>query len=496
MNKYLKKLFISTIFYGFLFINLVVLTGNAFADPNVLLGEAIKNAAKLKGKLPTKERLEAYENIFKSLDKIVAEHSSSDQAIKILSDQKIGNFNPPTLRTAYIKDLTEYYDTVCEASPSYSCLGFVSLKTGNEQCLKADNFEEIVEAHLNLQNAAKVFIGQKQNQSYTSLAMDSYRSCLNRSSFKPTTFASDYFAYGLLELLLKSNQTSLAKATIEDMETPYFKFNGVLDLSAHNDKVFDDAFWGRMKKYIEKKIKDKDGEAAMANIALTLNAVRRSSLPIDYQKAYNTVQKYREWGGVKCDHFFSRTVFEMLTTLQTELIGLSRDRKKFNSAQAPTVMVRFADAPKVALSACMKDGLYDYYLMTLIHGQLLLDDPKIAAEFKQRALKEFFTSREQLEFFINHFGKTEKKFELLFDKKTPFPKFEVEKILDRKNTDYFVFTKRVDFSDVCEASRILFKDLKGGDDFDLAIKYMINSPRVDPNAKYKCGDEDLELLLQ
>ena len=158
------------------------------AVPNVLLGEAIKNAAKLKGSLPTKERLTAYENIFGSLDKIVSEHSSSDQAIKILSGQKIGSFDPSILRTAYIKDLTGYYDTVCEASPSYSCQAFVSLKTGNEQCAKASTFEEIAEAHLNLKNAAKVFIGQKENKSYISLAMDSYRGCLKRSKFETNIF--------------------------------------------------------------------------------------------------------------------------------------------------------------------------------------------------------------------------------------------------------------------------------------------------------------------
>ena len=49
---------------------------------------------------------------------------------------------------------------------------------------------------------------------------------------------------------------------------------------------------------------------------------------------------------------------------------------------------------------------------------------------------------------------------------------------------------------MCEASKILFKTLNGGDDFEKAMNYMINSPKVDPNTKYNCGDEDLELLLQ
>lgn len=80
--------------------------------------------------------------------------------------------------------------------------------------------------------------------------------------------------------------------------------------------------------------------------------------------------------------------------------------------------------------------------------------------------------------------------------KVPFPLIQGTGILRRKDARYFVYTKRINFGDVCEASRILYKELKGGDDFDRAIKYMINSPKVDPNTKYNCGDEDLELLLQ
>ena len=481
-----------------MFLSFSLATSIANADPNILLGEAIKNASKLNGNLPTKERLSAYENIFGSLDQIVSEFPASDQAIKILSGQNIGNFNPSSLRSKYIKDLTEYYDTVCEASPSYSCLGFVSLKTGNDQCVSAENFADISEAHFNLKNAARVFIGQDENKSFISLAIDSYRNCLKRSKFKSTQFAEDFFSSELLELLLNVQQVSLAKATIENMETPYYKFLGVLDLSAHSDKPFDKAFLDRLRQYIANKIEDKDGNAAMANMALLLDEVRRSSLPIDYGDAYGAVQDYRRWGKYEktCDPFFAKAAFEMLTTLQGELIGLSKERKKFNEAQAPKVMESYAERPKRMLESCSKDGYYNYYLMTLIHGQLLLEEPKVAAEFKRRAITEYFSERQQLEFFFNHFGKSKAKLASLSEKKGPFPKFQVDKILQQKDSKYFLFTKKVDFGEVCEASKILFKDLKGGKDYDLAIKYMIESPNVDPSTKYKCGDEDLELLLQ
>ena len=341
---------------------------HAHSDPNQLLGEAIRSADRLKGSLPTRERLAAYGNIFESLDRIVTEHPSSDQAIAILSGQQVGDFDPPALRDDYITELTQYYDTVCEASPSYSCLGFVSLNIGNEQCETASTFEEIVEAHSSLRNAARVFIGQEDSKSYISLAMGSYRGCLRRSKFESTAFASDYFASELLDLLLESDQTSSVRASIEDMSIPYFKFLGVLKLSDHEERPFDQLFWDRMKKYIKDRIPDEDGDAAMANYALMLNAIRRSSLPIHYTTdddggAYDAVQAYRGWGRYgrsgSCNHLFSRTLFDVLSTLQAELIGLDESRKEFSSAQAPNIMIAFAERPKGPLSACKKDGLYD-----------------------------------------------------------------------------------------------------------------------------------------
>lgn len=476
------------------------------ADPNVLLGDALQNAAKLQGNLPTKERLAAYQAIFESLDQIVSEHRSSDQAVAILSGQRIGTFDPTGFRTAYIEELTAYYDTVCEASPSYSCLGFVSLKTGNNQCAIASDFGEIVEAHVNLKNAAKVFIGQEDDESYVSLAMNGYQGCLNRSGFEATTFAADFFASELLDLLLQTGQTSRARAAIEDMETPYFKFHGVLSLSAHEDRVFDKPFWERMRRYIEESIPAEEGEAAMAGYTLLLNALRRSSLSIEaddvsfpthglWKVMYDNFPEGFEDKRFACDHVRSRTVAEMLTTLQAELIGLSAGRKGFNDAQAPHLMISAAESAWDPLSACKQDGLYDYYLMTLLHGQLLLDDPTVAGQFKRRVFTESFTDREQLEFFFNHFGATEVKLALLGPHDEPFPRIRGEKILEREDARYFVFAKRVDFGDVCEASKILFQELRGGDDFDLAVQYMINSPNVDPSVTYSCGDEDLELLL-
>jgi hypothetical protein len=486
-----------------LFLATAMTAAMAHGEPNELLAEAIKGATRLQGSLPTKERLAVYETIFDALDQIVQKHPSSNQAIQILSGQQIGDFDPTALRSTYIGELTSYYDTVCEASPSYSCLGFVSLKTGNEQCAIASDFEDIVDAHASLKNAAKVFGGQKDSRSYVSLALNSYRGCLMRSSFDATTFASDFFASELLDLLLASDQMSLARASIEDMETPYFKFLGALRLSEHQNRPFDRPFFDRMKKYIEDRIPPWEGNSKMANYALLLSAIRRSSFPISYQDASSAADHSSNWGrlgeSLSCDQVFSLTIFDLLSTLQAELIGLDEGRSRIGDFFAQGLLEWHADAAQPVLLACEADGLYNYYLMTILHGHLLLDDLRVAAEFKQRSLKESFSNREQLEFFFDHFGVTEEKLALLGPHdlgENPTPRINAEYVLGLQYSRYLVFEKRVDFGDVCEASRLLFQELKGGDDFDSAIEYMINSPKIDPTMTYNCGDEDLELLLQ
>jgi hypothetical protein len=550
MKNYYKFLFTFSSFLGLLTISFTLLVGNAFADPNVILGGAIKNAAKLKGNLPTKERLKAYENIFKALDKIVAEHPSSDQAIKILSDQKIGNFNAPTLRNAYIKDLTGYYDTVCEVSPSYSCLGFVSLKTGSKQCKTSKDFEGVVEAHLNLKNAARVFMGQKDSNSYIPLAMDSYRSCLSKSSFEPTKFANDFFTFELITLLLESKQESLAKASIENMTTPYFKFMAVLKLSAYSKKKHDKAFGKRLGKYIGKKLPrgTKNEAAALAGIALSIDRMDRSNLPIETIGV--SIDTDLKNANNECDLFLAERLFDQVTIYHSKAVGLKKSRKKFNNNDIAR-SANFVKDRSQPLKAChdKESGLFNYGQMIELHARLLMMDPWLAKEFKRRAISEFWTSRQQTEHFFNIIGEDKKLIEkmakdLLADtelglaakaskkqddmnaspmqlcqkmvtsgeyeggmmkcfkemeakeKSAKTPMQSTSGAHNLEGANFYVYKKLVDHGNVCDSTAILFKQLKGGSDYDNAIQHMVESPKVDPNKKYNCGDEDLELLLQ
>jgi hypothetical protein len=502
MKSYFKNLFSFNLFIGLLTLSFLLVTGNTFADPNVILGEAIKNAAKIKGSLPAKAKLKAYENIFKGIDKILAEHASSDQAIKILSDQKVGTFDPKSLRTAYIKELSSYYDTVCEVSPTYSCLGFVSLKQGNQQCENSKDLNGIVEAHNNLKNAARVFIGQKDANSYVPLALNSYRSCLTRSSFKATPFAKDQFTSDLLELLLKSNQESLARAAIENMTIPYFKFVGVLALQAYNKKPHDKAFSDRMIKYIKKKLKPKTGAVPMAKMALLTDKINRSDLPVTYMGDVKGGGG-RNWGAFstsshtastmpKCDYAMTKYLFDTVTDLHRLVWSKFKQEAQFK------IMTESHEnfAP---FSTCYdkKTGLFGYQQMVSIYDSLLTSGKSDKAEeFKRLAIKEFWTDREQTKYYYDVYGKDKEWVEKIAERMIkngygPGPHQRGAYV----DSPFFLFTKLVDYESVCNASAMLFKKIKNGPDFDKAIKYMITSSNVDPNKKYKCGDEDLELLL-
>ena len=76
------------------------------ANPNELMSEALQYKAQINENTPTERRLELYGNVFAALDKIVAQHPGSNQAIKILSNQNVGDFDPQSLRLDFIKELT------------------------------------------------------------------------------------------------------------------------------------------------------------------------------------------------------------------------------------------------------------------------------------------------------------------------------------------------------------------------------------------------------
>ena len=99
---------------------------------------------------------------------------------------------------------------------------------------------------------------------------------------------------------------------------------------------------------------------------------------------------------------------------------------------------------------------------------------------------------------INNYD-TDQMREYLFQFEMKYP--EVRKALVEGGTtktyydSFYLFKRNVTSNKMCEAVNILFKDFKGKEEYNKAISFLINSPNVDRNKKYKCGDKSLEMLL-
>ncbi|WP_163832758.1 hypothetical protein [Spartinivicinus ruber] len=483
---------------GFL---VLIVSQVALANPNELMGEALKYKAKIHENTPIERRLELYGNIFEVLDKIVAQHPGSDQAINILSNQSIGDFNQEALRSDYIKELTSYYDTVCEANPSYSCLGFVSLSAGQQACSAANSAKDLVEAHQNLKNAAQIFIGQDEDPAYVLLALDEYRSCLDKSKFKATTYGKDLFAADLVELLLASEKRGMAKAVIENMKTPAFKVQGVLSISKYEEKPFDNKFFERLKKYIEEKVDDREGNQKLSALDLVMENFRRGKEVISYIDVRWGFRTGREWGQYTkyCDAFMTRTAIERVFELQENIVNLKLSRRGYTKGQAPSLMEQISNEWDEILNACYSpsDESREYALSAELHGQLILLSKESASEFRVGVLNSNWDSSKQIEFVVKALGKYQKLFEAQYGLREDAKGnrlIRLGPILKSDRALLPVFEQLVDYGNICEAAKILFQRIKGKSAYDDAIEYMITSDAIKMNAKHDCGDAELELL--
>jgi hypothetical protein len=105
-----------------------VLHNPAFAQiEKKLLSDAVRTISGISDDIDIKDKLSRYEDALGKLDEIMENHAASDIGIGLLTNQKIGTFDPNKLRSKYLNLLFDYQDTVCEKTLSYLCMGYVSL---------------------------------------------------------------------------------------------------------------------------------------------------------------------------------------------------------------------------------------------------------------------------------------------------------------------------------------------------------------------------------
>ena len=220
------------------------------AEPGKLLFDAISSQSMLEGELTAEQRIKVYETIETKIDQILSLHPGSDESLKIITNQSIGDFNYKKIQSAYTKELFSYYENTCRVKPSNVCLGFISLQEGMESCRVADSFAKLDAAHNEVSASLDIFIEDLDTQKFSKLSLKEYRNCLEKSEVKKNDILTNYFNAKLVRLYVDVDQIDKAKAIIQKLTDPYSKFSAIMDIKVVKTESINQPFAERMWEYI------------------------------------------------------------------------------------------------------------------------------------------------------------------------------------------------------------------------------------------------------
>ncbi len=464
-----------------------------------LLSSAIKTANTISTSLPTTARLEAYREVLTTIERIQTKFPASEEAIQLLSGQAIGNFDPDLLLHAYVGELSSYYEMVCDASPNFECLAFVSLQQGSDGCRNATALEPLSKAHAQITNAIKIFITQQSDKTFVDLALRTYRNCASINTYQTSQWVQDYHYSKLVPTLVSLGKESTAKAFIESMDTPFFKFSGVIALKQDSSEAVPALYINRLDEYIETKLEGND--AFLANLELRKFAALHSTMPIEYRFAYDAVQKVRNYGPKRCfNEAYQDYVADSLFEYGNALIQLPKYRRKLTNEQILTLTNSLSLKPRDVLDSCVKEG--EAKLSTKVESALLVSyymGAEKGEAYWSKVKDETYSESALYDLFFSHIELT--ALEIIMSQYEWDHKERIDyqgRVFDMVNDSaatFPVFKQLVDSGDVCRSTKILFKELKGTPHFEQAIEYIVNSSSLDSSIVYECGDAELELLL-
>jgi hypothetical protein len=494
-----------------------------------LLSEAISILQSITPDLPIKDRISKYDKVLRKLDLVTTKHGATDTGIKLKTSQSFGNFKVESIRSNYLKDVFDYNDKVCKTSPSYKCLGFVSLKNGAKLCRVSKDFESIEAAHKHLRNAIQIFKGQNAGNQYVTLALEEYRSC-NKGTGEFRELSEDFFRIELVRALLMLGEKTLARGQIEKIKVPYFKFESVLLLKSYDEIPPEQDFIDRMKIYIDSKMPSagrySNVDSFMASLALGKFVLSKGPFPIEFRELVTSllvVSKAVKWGRSKsCDSntsFYQDQVFSSIVSVLLLYGGLDEEKKGMYEIQNRTVLLQtfpgfaiglheggtiMAHGPIAPHRVVSCSKISEAQRVTIILMADLIDDGKLKeAKDLYNFMKKTNPSYSQiLNFYIekhlDEVGIAEfEEFVKSGNSGDPDERFNWwHWVKLDQNTIFSIFKKHVDFGNVCEAADTLFVKLRETTYYTQGVDYMVNSISVVPTKKYNCGDEDLELLLQ
>jgi len=501
----------------------------------VLLSEAISIINTLTADLATKDRLKIYENALNKFDRILEQYGSSDTGLTLKSTGKFGDLDYKRIQQNYTLELTNYYVKTCEVSPSAICQGFVGFKDGTEGCRAAQTFSELRNAHLNLINSMIIFGEQEKNLGLFRLAKTNYLQC-NKKTLDVDEFAAkDYFNFQLMKVLLQMREESNARGIIENIKNPFYKFASVIELKKVSGDPIDKAYIARMMKFLDEKfpaIKFSEeidylkiaSQLSLANIAFSEGS--KYVFGDDLGQPESLTQKMivslepRVLSGKdpaiknnQCkDQVFVREVFE-LSNEYLQVVDNYRSSRNMtlNSRIMLTSGWIHKEFVKPALGAFgtkrtrgdnwevpIFNGCPEKYTIALsaISSLYAANKPLEAQKYyTQFTTSNIATDRLKLiDLFLEYAG-TKEEYRINSQDGAEKPTI-IPYMMTGTDGDFAVFKKHVDNGALCEASALLFNELKESKYSVTARSYINSKNKFSKNKKVKCGDEDLEILLK
>tara|TARA_B100000963_G_C22612383_1_gene665495 strand:- start:738 stop:2081 length:1344 start_codon:yes stop_codon:yes gene_type:complete len=438
------------------FFAVIAVSNVAASTSKKILVEAISTSESLSNNLTVETRLKRYEKIASLVDKIISDHADSDEAIALVSGEKIGNFDYRDIKKRHFEEMKNYFGTVCKVAPSFQCIALVSLDRGSSACQNAMTLDALITAQNNIKNSLIILQSQNADQTQINLARNEYRSCAKSSGVRLTSADKDFLASQLIDVYLELGEIDQARATIQSIKSPYPKFAGVLSLQRNQGKV-DRAYIQRMKEFVRTTMPRE--YASLAYARLQLEILSQTKFPLTKDNLEFSVTG---------DDLGSLLIAIELVDAAIE--GLKRPELRSLGNWSTKKKSRYIGGHTSAPFSTIVD----------IYKAVALVDHSDAKKFLMAvALKNYEKSA---------------AYEYLFDLQQSNPAYDTRFFNNMFNPLYRV-KALARKGELCRAVEIIFNDFQGGPNYPLAIEFLIGSPSIDRKRKYDCGDAELEMLL-
>jgi hypothetical protein len=319
-----------------------------------------------------------------------------------------------------------------------------------------------------------IFKEQVQNQNLYKMARSTYLQCNIIVRNKDANVINDYFKFLLIKTLIELNELNSVTGLIEQLSDPFYKVKSIMLQREFSELPINDEYINRLKKYIDEKLDPKRSmiaQMSLINLALTERSTASKSRVLIFLSTSNPERE--------CNLPLARQTVEeafvLMEKMQTVRIG-------------PNVLKLFYQS-----FGDQADRLYWVDNCNENNVMLLSGTAYLFLSGRMREAKKYFRE-------FSSGNNTQDKVRLIYqyldyasdDKLALLPPIMRNSGIDMH---YAIFKKLVDFENICDASKLQFKELEKSKYRNDSVRYLIDKQSL-TKKKYRCGDEDLELLLK